>query len=150
MDIPEDICWLLSLGPKFSLPIEQKDFPIFRFIADTENILWEDPEDASREEKRSLVSHILHKEKYKNPVDDPIKAEIISIHKRTQKFLNRNKDLVIITSADKGNRTVVMSKSEYDRKMMEHLSDRKVYRELRFDTTELLHARSVHIANTRH
>lgn len=122
-------------------------FPIFKFKADTENILWEDQDDESREEKRSMVANILYKEKYKNPVDDPIKAEIISIHKRTKKFLNLNKDLVI-TSADKDNITVVMRKSEYHRKMMEYLSDTKVYQELQFGTTELLHARSVYIANT--
>lgn len=77
-------------------------------------------------------------------MDDPIKAEIVSIYKRTQKFLRLNKDLVV-TSADKGNRTVVMSKSMYEQKMMEHLSDNKVYKKLDFDTTELLHGRSIYI-----
>lgn len=117
-----------------------------KFITDIENILWEETDHEVKEAKRSKVAHIFHKEKYNNPIDDPIKAEVVRIYKRSAKFLKSNKELVI-TSADKGNRTVVMLKSDYDGKMMDLLSDVNVYRKLHFDTTDILHERIIYIAN---
>lgn len=79
VEIPNEVSWLFSLGAKFSLPIEQKDFPIFNFIADTENILACDPDEESRDIKRSQVANILNKIKYSNQIKSPIEAEIIRI-----------------------------------------------------------------------
>lgn len=145
VDIPNDICWLLSLGPKFSLPIQQKEFPIFKFIADIENVLTCDINEESRETKRSKVSHLLNKQKFSNEIKSPIDAEIIRIYKNTHQFFNRNKDLVIVL-ADKGNRTVVMTKTDYKSKMFDLLSDQNTYRSLPYDTSDALHARLIYMA----
>ena len=117
-EIPSEVCWLLSLGAKFSLPVEQKDFPIFNFIADTENILACDLDEESREMKRSQVANILNKERFSSQIKSPIDAEIIRIYKLTKRFFSANKSLAVMT-ADKGNRTIVMNKFDYDRKMIE-------------------------------
>lgn len=52
--IPADICWLLSLGQKFSLPVSKKEFPLFKLIADIENVLVCVKEDEEREEDQRL------------------------------------------------------------------------------------------------
>lgn len=143
--IPDEICWLLSLGHKFSLPIEQKDFPMFRFIADAENALAYGNDDESKEVKRSKIANILNKARYTNDVNDPVHAEIVRIHKLAKTFLKHNRNIVIV-SADKGNRTVVMLKTDYESKMLDLLNDTSTYRKLNFDTSELLQARAIHMA----
>lgn len=62
-----------------------------------------------------------------------------------KKFLSRNKNLAIIP-ADKGNRTVIMNKVDYESKMTELLSDENIYKKLAYDATDSLQARLIHIS----
>ncbi len=39
IEIPNDVAWLLSLGAKFSLPIEQGNFPLLKIIA-VQGLFW--------------------------------------------------------------------------------------------------------------
>lgn len=121
INVPNDISWLLSLGKKYSLPIEQKSFPMFNFIADIESILNCEPDEEVREQKRSKLANILHKEKFCNSVKSPIDAEIIRIYNSAKRFLAGKN--VVITTADKGSRTVIIDKSDYEAKMSKLLSD---------------------------
>lgn len=66
---------------------------------------------------------------------------------RTVKFFKRN-DQLVITTADKGNKTVIMLREEYDRKMRELFSDVSIYKILAFDTTDTLESRIRYIADT--
>lgn len=147
IDIPEDVAWLLSLGAKFSLPIEQGSFPLLKIIADVENVLTKETNDDEREIKRSKVSHILNKRKFTNTIRNPVDVEIIRIYKKTKRFCDQHKEL-FITVADKGNRTIIMLKPDYESKMSDLLNDQTTYKQLQFDTTDALHARLHYIATT--
>ncbi len=55
---------------------------------------------------------------------------------------------MFITVADKGNRTIIMLISDYESKMSDLLNDQATYKQLKFDTTDSLHARLDYIATT--
>lgn len=66
--------------------------------------------------KRSKVSHILNKRQFSNTIQNPVDVEIIKICRKTKRFCDQHKEL-FITMADKGNRTIIMLKSDYEQKM---------------------------------
>lgn len=145
-DIPQDVSWLLSLGPKFAVPIKQNKFPLLKIIADVENVLTMETDEHEKDVKRSKVSHLLNKRKFSNTIKCPVDVEITKIYNKTKNFCNQHKGL--FTLADKGNRTIVMYRSDYERRMFDLLSDGTTYKRLNHDTTDALHARLVHIATT--
>lgn len=77
--------------------------------ADSEYLL---QSDAEKDENRNLVSNILSKAVRSKQSKDPIDIEFLSINKKTKRFLKDNLDLIVL-SADKGNKTVFVMRSEY-------------------------------------
>lgn len=143
--IPDDVCWLLSLGKKFSLPLNDDEIPVFNVIADAEFLLQSTESDTERDKKRLLVSNVINKAVHSKQSKSPIDKEILHINKKTKSFLKHNPDLIVL-NADKGNKTVFMLRSEYLRKMDEHFSDNSVYKQLSYDTTYILENRLLTLA----
>ena len=48
----------------------------------------------------------------------------------------KSDESIMILAADKGKATVIMGREEYDKKMLDMLCDRKIYRELKSDPIE--------------
>ncbi|XP_065354742.1 uncharacterized protein LOC135949190 [Calliphora vicina] len=63
---------------------------------------------------------------------------ILNIYDDTRRFLRRYKDKIIITEADKGNKTVLMYKKDYYERMDELLKDRNTYKRILIDPTQKL------------
>lgn len=57
--IPGDVCWLLSLGKKFALPLNDDEFPVFNLISDSEFLLQSVKSEQERDDKRVLVANII-------------------------------------------------------------------------------------------
>lgn len=127
--IPKNICWLLSLGPKFALPNSIVDFPLFDVIADTECIVntikEEKNKDIARAKIASIVSNVgfIQHNQRKNIID----ATIQKIYEDTMQFFKSHNDLIIVTS-DKGKATVIMFKNSYEEKVKVMLSDKQTYK----------------------
>lgn len=143
--IPSEVSWMLSLGKKFAIPLNNNEFPLFKLIAETEFILKSAANDKIREEKRSLIANVLNKVKNSKLSKCPIEKEILHISKITKRFLSQNKQLIVV-SADKGNKTVVMLKSDYCDKMKKHFENSLVYKPLRYDTTYILENRLISLS----
>lgn len=101
--------------------------------------------DKEKDEKRVLVANILGRAMCSKQSKNPIDKEILHINKKTKIFLKDNPDLVVL-NADKGNRTVFMSRLDYNRKMDEHFSDASTYKLLSYDTTCILENRLISLA----
>ncbi|XP_059221518.1 uncharacterized protein LOC131996087 [Stomoxys calcitrans] len=63
---------------------------------------------------------------------------ILGIYEETKEIIDANRDTIMVTTADKGNKTVVMSKKEYHQKMNQLLADKTTYRPIDVDPTEKL------------
>ncbi|XP_062714319.1 uncharacterized protein LOC134291055 [Aedes albopictus] len=130
-ELPDFVERTLLLGPNFNIQ-NRRTIPYVRFVADVETAIKRKPE---AEEIRGEVSTIMsnyvnYQRQPKTKENEWILKEII----RTRKFLNEHPDLYV-TRADKGNKTVVLSATEYREKMAEMVSDTNTYKPLNENPT---------------
>lgn len=139
INIPLECKWMLSLGRKFAIPVNNHNFSALHVIADIEQSIQmlDDNYDNGKDVARTKLAHNIIKFKRKI-VNTPKEKFILRIYENTKKFIRKNNDIIIIQS-DKGNRTVAMYKSTYKEKMEKLLEDRNTYRTLRVDPTNKLH-----------
>lgn len=72
LQIPEDVQWLLSLGPKFALPTTKKEFPLLKIIADGENCIQTIKDKEKQEIERNNLTILIrdHLNRTKNTMRD--------------------------------------------------------------------------------
>jgi hypothetical protein len=133
---PQDVQALLAKGPKFALPVDKRSFPLFNYIADGEELVQTHKNKESQETARTHFSLLVKEHKTKMRENERDRA-IIDTVGRTRKFLNENKNILILNS-DKGNKTVAIEKDEYRNKMLKLLGDFCTYRKLNSDPTSRL------------
>lgn len=123
----------LALGDKFNLPVRNDKIATEQFIANFEP-KFQTLGKRYRVELRNRVCNILTNFKKsptkRNTVDEIMKAN----HEATKTFLGSNPHLLVL-NADKCNVTVVMLRSDYDRKMDDLLNDTTTYLPLNHDPT---------------
>ncbi|XP_067622746.1 uncharacterized protein [Eurosta solidaginis] len=140
VDFPSDIKSLLAKGPKFALPIENKSFPIFKYIADGEELIQTHKIKEQQEEARTKLS-LLIKEYRAKSKPSAIDRAIVDTVERTRKFLRQNDNIRILTS-DKGNKTVAMEINDYNNKMNDILNNLTMYRVQRQDPTSRIQTKN--------
>lgn len=59
----------------------------------------------------------------------------MNIFEETKRFLKRYKDEIVVTKADKCNKTVIIYKRDYKREMEKLLEDKATYKTIRVDPT---------------
>ena len=145
---PEDSQWLLSLGKKFALPVNKQNWSPVHIIADIEQAIQTTPDERKKEDLRSKLSNrvAIFKNRLTNT---PREKFILGIYNKTQKFLRQNKN-IIVTTSDKGNKTVVMYKDDYNNKMKELVQDRMTYKTIREDPTQKLIRENNKLVNKLH
>lgn len=135
-DIPfsEESKWLLSLGSKFTLPIDRKNFSTVKLIADLEQWVQTMTDDREKDVIRTKIANriMTHKRTNKNNLKDKF---ILSIYEDTKRFLKRYGREIVVTKSDKGNKTVVMYREQYKSGMEELLNDKTTYKRIRTDPT---------------
>ena len=129
--IPDDISAFLSLGPKFWLPTTpRREDDIYDLLANVEQIVYTAPtEERNLLRARATQSITTHLNGTRGNASRYRRLET-----RTGRFLRDNPE-ILITNADKGNVTVVMSRDEYRTKSYELLDDESVYEEISTDPT---------------
>ncbi|XP_044749037.1 uncharacterized protein LOC123309796 [Coccinella septempunctata] len=130
--LPETVRNILSLGSKFSIPTTKKDIKVDSLIADLEYVLLgvsEDRRDVLRAQATNTITNFTHGNNNKS-------SSIQKWYKDAKKFLKDNDDLIVLDS-DKGGVTVIMNKSEYERKIQSIL-DSKEFREVPKDPTQTI------------
>lgn len=139
--IPNTVLEVLSLGPKLSVPFfckAVKEVPNMDFIATIEaNIKYMAQE--KQERIRNLIGNMLGN--FNKKVDVCVNR-VLNQDQRyffsglydklvfTRKFLKQNRDLLVI-SADKTEKTVLITKEEYNSKMNTLLEDKSVYKKIK-------------------
>lgn len=146
IEFPEESKWLLSLGTKFAIPINHDNFSPIHAIADVEQYIQKIEDDREKDIARSIFANRLttFKRKIKN---SPKQKFILKTYEKTRKFLHKYNKEIIVTTADKGNKTVIMYRQDYNNKMNKMLEDRNIYRSERTDLTVKLQKTNNKIVN---
>ncbi|XP_062557507.1 uncharacterized protein LOC134222365 [Armigeres subalbatus] len=126
LSVPIEMQTLLSLGPKFALPTNERcPNAFYHFIADIESILNQSPDKSVQDRNRcQVVTHIQNhlarnkSDSYQAPVQKFCEQAV----KITRRFLAEH-DNVIALESDKGKRMVIMYREQYDTKMLALLND---------------------------
>lgn len=119
--------WLLSMGPKFNIPTNNKTTPIQTIIKDLEygitisRVVDEDTRNSVRNNAVNKISNYYKKNNME--VDTTLNKYYIE----TRKFLKEHNDLWVL-SADKGNSTVIMEKAGYFNAMNSLVEDCITYK----------------------
>ena len=127
--IPGEVMDVLALGPKFAVnPPRQHKTTYTNLLTDAEYLItqaYKNNEEA-KNQKRQVTNNILT-----NFINKPVKIDPVDTHfqneyRKTKSWLTQNVDMCI-TTADKGNKTVIMSREQYSTKMTALLSDPSTY-----------------------
>ncbi|XP_058816886.1 uncharacterized protein LOC131680184 [Topomyia yanbarensis] len=130
-EIPDYLERTLLLGPNFNIQTKSS-IPYVKLVADVETAIQNKPQ---ADEIRAEVSTIISN--YVNYQNQPRTKENDWIHKdivRSKKFLRENPDLYV-AKADKGNKTVLISATEYHQKMTEMVNDPSTYKQRKDNPT---------------
>ena len=133
--------WILSLGNKFAIPVDTKNFAPIPLIADIEQWVQNIKDDTEKDITRSKIANRItyFKRRMKNTEREKF---ILSIYEDTKNFIRKHKENIVITTADKGNKTVIIYKTEYMEKMRKLLSDKNTYKTIKIDPTDNLQKRN--------
>ncbi|XP_058827843.1 uncharacterized protein LOC131687767 [Topomyia yanbarensis] len=148
LHIPPEMQLLLSMGPKFSLPIvNPSQIPIYHLIADLESILQTSPDKFVQDKNRcQVVSHIQnHISRAKSHQrKTPLTSFCQKASATTKTFLQEHPDVCVLES-DKGKKMVVMYLNDYEQKMST-LLDCTTYKVLPKDPTSSIQRQNNQIA----
>lgn len=129
---------ILSLGPKFSLPLHSHSaIPIHSIITDVEAAIREQPPETANEIRTRITSTISNYKNHVKSTNNKLskdKSLLLNYSKKTKTFLKNNPHLIIARS-DKSNKTVIMDSDTYNNKCFQLLNDQNVYQKLRTDPT---------------
>lgn len=130
----EESKWLLSLGSKFAIPVNNDNYAAINLIADLEQWVQTLTDDREKDIIRSKIANriMTHKRTIKNNQKEKF---ILNIYEDTKRFLRRHKDEIVITKSDKGNKTVIIYKNDYNKGMQKLLEDKVTYKLIKTDPT---------------
>ncbi|XP_062713214.1 uncharacterized protein LOC134290171 [Aedes albopictus] len=100
-----------------------------------------DVQDQNRCRITNAITNFIHGFNKSNKQHDPVVKFCTSATRATTRFLKRNPDICIL-SADKGNRTVIMYREEYNQKMRALINDDDTYVEVKRDPTPSIQSKN--------
>lgn len=135
--IPENFQHLMGMGPKFSIIGNDRRDDVVKLLSSVETFLSNSrlpSEEVSirRCNVANAITNYLHT--YANNICTKSSDYFTSTFKQTKLFLKSNPDILILKS-DKGNKTIAMSKSDYNQKLSILLNDNTTYEIMPNDPT---------------
>lgn len=145
--IPDHIKYILSLGPKFSINEMIKPKQIENIITTIETGI-EQLNTNDKELIRNKITNILSncKNKLLNS-HKKIRCKLNYFLKEAKSFLAQHQSLYVL-AADKSNKTVILEKEEYNKKMLELLNDSSTYKKESHDLTKKIQTKLNSFVNT--
>lgn len=140
-NLPINVNKFLSLGPKFAIQPSNTEYPLKKAVTDIEfginhMMITNEEKNRYRGEIVNVLSNFKADQKLKfMPVPGGQQ------YQETRKFKKQNPKL-LITSADKGNVTVIMENEEYKNKMKQLIGDEATYKKLEEDPTKTYQGKS--------
>lgn len=139
VQIPDNVMNILQIDEKFNLPTETKKLPVVDIVANLEPAIQElEPEE--RMIARNSLCNALTNFKTAPRRFTSFEKVIRKQFMEAKKFLKEHPD-ILVTSADKGKITVLMSKLDYDAKMRVLLDENSTYTILDDDPTKRIEGR---------
>lgn len=126
IDIPDEVKTILSLGPKFAPPQKNKKCPAIKIISEVEDIFSSYSNKTQIQEDRTIIAKSINNHIKTHTQFNDIEKYLYTAFKHTQNFIREHTDIHIINS-DKSNKTVIMTKSDYTRKLNTLLEDTNTY-----------------------
>jgi len=117
---------LLQLGENFSIPIHNNDMLTMEFIKSFENNIRKLPavnQLAIRNRSLNIINNLPFYSVDRDEFDETLNRLTLA----TKKFLNDNKNLILIRAEYKGNVTVALDKDKYVREIENLLMDTDTY-----------------------
>ncbi|XP_067648129.1 extracellular matrix-binding protein EbhA-like [Eurosta solidaginis] len=148
IEFPDEVRWLLSLGRKFSIPTTKTNFTPINIIAEMEQVIQNIKDDKAKDVARNKLSNRVLQFK-RNARHNEKEKFILHAFNKAKTFLNQHKNIVI-TDADKGNKTVALYKDDYMTKMKTILDDKSTYKTMRSDPTNELQKKNNKIIEELH
>lgn len=138
IEIPNDVADILSLGPKFSMPLEKiTEKHIDDIIASVESGIKHLTNDKADSIRHKITHAILRQKNHNNSNNRSLEAKILKQKiNKTKTFIKNNPNIYIITP-DKSNKTIIIDKKIYEEKMKAHLSDTTTYKKIKNDPTNI-------------
>lgn len=133
--IPEDVAVILSMGPKFAVPVynSEDDFDTLRGTAYTLNEIYGHPE-GKAEVRANIEKHIKeyrqNQREYRTQQQDYFQNAI----KTTKRFIKEHPD-IIAAQSDKARACILLDKSVYTNKVENLLRDATTYQPLQTTST---------------
>lgn len=133
--IQEDVAVILSMGPKFAVPVynSDEDFELLRDTAYALNEVYGNP-DGKTEVRDNITKYITeykrNQDAYRTDNQDYFQAAI----KTTKEFIKQHPD-VIATQSDKARASILMDKTVYIDKVENLLRDANTYQPLQSSST---------------
>ncbi|XP_062711019.1 uncharacterized protein LOC134289038 [Aedes albopictus] len=153
VEVPNHTKILLGYGPKFALPFENnQEIPYFKIIADLESILKLEPDPilqaAHRNQFTNILQNYVNKRKNGcfNTTSNRVEHFMTEALSTSRKFIRDHPDVYIVP-ADKGNKTVIMLKNEYEEKMDALVSDANTYERIDTDWTNKIQTHNNKLVN---
>lgn len=137
IDVPADIKNFLALGPKFSVSPTKKDFSLVGLLADIDCIT----KKANTNDRNLLIAQATNIVTNFINKDVHLNNHFNQTYKKTAKFLKEHPELMV-TRADKGNVTVLLTPEQYNTSVEEILSDTNYYSPLQRDPTSTIQQKS--------
>lgn len=138
IQIPEKVESFLALGPKFGIEIPKSQVSVQRLLADVDQIIEGNFDENKKNTVRAITTNAITNYLLKTP-------SISNFNQKSffdcQRYLRQTPDLLILQS-DKGNVTVAMNKSEYNKLSLDILDDQKYYKVLNKDPTLTIQGKS--------
>lgn len=124
IQLPIDIQWAISFGPKFVYPTETIDMS--NFIPDLETMIDFKINDLLKEETIKRCALTLNKIKKQKINPNELSIWLNFIGQRTQSFFRHNSNILLLPS-DKGKNSVIIYKTEYMERIQNMLDDETTY-----------------------
>ncbi|XP_062558253.1 uncharacterized protein LOC134223130 [Armigeres subalbatus] len=139
LTIPANIEHLLSLGPNFALPTTSlTQVPFYHLLADTERILMTSTDRKIQDRNRckivNVTQNFIHGFHSMVETRDSTTKFCVTSTEIARKYLSTHPEICVL-SADKGNRTVIMVREDYNQKMRTLVNDTTTYKKVRYDPT---------------
>ena len=146
--IPPQVELMLTLGPKFALPYHNiEETPFYHLLADVETIIKSSDDVQVQDRTRCAVANKLqnyvHRKRDSTGMD-PNSKLFEQAEKKTRRFFKEHLD-VIAVNADKGNKTVLMYRTEYSSKMAQLLNTDRTYKKVDKDPTLMFQTKNNNI-----
>ena len=91
INVPTDIQWFLSLGTKFALPTDKRNFPLFKIITDTEEAIKSIMDHKVKDIARAKIANIItnHKNYQHKQTRNHINQTLKQINNNTIQFFKK-------------------------------------------------------------